>query len=310
MRIAPFLMLLITVAVFAADEKSLRLEAKVDKARIEAGEVVSFEIIADAEKGLGVSIPDVGDKILGLSIEDQGIDGPTERDGRLITKRWYKLKAEEQGSYILPEVELSYEKEGRKETLKTSEIFVEARPFFKEGEEPTDIRDIRPPILLPRRPTIWAILLFSLLAGGVGTWFFLKYRVRREKLPTLTLIPPHEEALLALEALEKKGIPDTPEQKPFYFALSDILRRYFERSWNLAVTDMTFEEIRAALATPQDCPAKERARFLKILADSDIVKFTDTVFKAEHNKLLLGEARQFVEETKPKEIPQNGESVV
>ena len=114
----------------------------------------------------------------------------------------------------------------------------------------------------------------------------------------------------ALDALEKMGMPDAFDQKPFYFKLSDILRRYFERSWNFTVTDMTLEEIRAALMKAQDCPADERKRFLKILSDSDVVKFTDSVFDTQHNKFLLGEARQFVTETRPKEISPTEESAI
>jgi len=79
-------------------------------------------------------------------LEDFGEREPKEIEGRIITERWYKLRADEVSSYILPAMKLTYSlKSNPAETrqIQTPEIFIEVRSVLKEGEM-EDILDIKP----------------------------------------------------------------------------------------------------------------------------------------------------------------------
>jgi len=44
----------------------------------------------------------MGSKIAGMRIVDMGQKGPLEKEGRTCEERWYQLKADIIGSYIIP----------------------------------------------------------------------------------------------------------------------------------------------------------------------------------------------------------------
>ena len=138
------------------------LKAMVDKANATTSEDITFSLTLDAIASLNIDLPEVGGKIQGLRITDFGTDNPKKDGNRVLRRRWYKLRADITGSYVLPAIELKYQTpEGKTETLKTSEIFIEIKapaiadekgPNSDKGKEKKDIRDIKnlEPIESPR----------------------------------------------------------------------------------------------------------------------------------------------------------------
>jgi hypothetical protein len=57
------------------------------------------------------------------------------------------------------------------------------------------------------------------------------------------VIPPHREALTALRVLEEKKLWQQGLVKEYYSEVTEIVRRFFERRWNIIALEMTTDEI-------------------------------------------------------------------
>jgi hypothetical protein len=90
-------------------------------------------------------------------------------------------------------------------------------------------------------------LLLALIAAVV-TW--LLRRRRQAEAPALAPVPeiaPDKEALAALEALAREGLPAKGELRSFYIRLSAVAKRYLERRLGAPVLEMTSSETIAFL---------------------------------------------------------------
>jgi hypothetical protein len=155
-----------------------------------------------------------------------------------------------------------------------------------------DIRDIRgPQSILPR----W--LLPALIAGGAmlaagayGVWRRQRRR-RRGRAPL-----PFEIALQRLEGA--RALMRPPSAREFSIAVSDIVRSYIERCFDLTATHRTTEEfLRDLLDLPDSPLARHRGLLAEFLEQCDLVKFGDMSLTLQNMESLHRSACDFVRAT-------------
>jgi hypothetical protein len=160
-----------------------------------------------------------------------------------------------------------------------------ARP----ADSTEDIRDIRgPQSILPT----W--LLPALVAGGAmlaagvyGIW----RRQRRRRTPL-----PFEVALQRLE--EVRALMRPPGAREFSTAVSDIVRSYIERGFDLTATHRTTEEfLRDLLELPDSPLALHRRLLAGFLEQCDLVKFGAMSLTLQNMESLHRSACDFVRAT-------------
>lgn len=276
----------------------------VDRAVATTGDVITYTVTVDHDAGLELEIPEPGAEIAGFRIFDLGRDEPEERRGRRIVSRWYKLRADLVGSYVLPPVTVGYRPaggDGEWRTVETSAIFVEVEsvlPAEGGAEDIRGLKPLRPPERAGRWPWIVAGLAALALAAAALWWW------RRRPRPLPAPIPAHELAFRELDELRATDFSDPAAVRRFHFRISAVVRAYVEGRWGLNATDLTREEIVAALAGLPELPAAEAGRLRDFLAATDRVKY------AEHRpaeaeirdtwELALG----FVEATRPRPVAE------
>ena len=281
--------------------------AFVDKALASTEDDIKFTVSMDREASVEASIPDIGGRIVGFRIADFGTEEKREGGGA-VTVKWFLLRADVVGSYVLPEVEVRYSYQGSSGVAKTSEIFVEIQALNTDRSEPVDeLRDIKDLEFSPSNRVVWlALMAGGVLAGAVGYYVYKKRGRLGSVAPSL---PPHEVALQRLEELGFSQEWDALALKRYYFSLSEIVREYVERRYQFGATDMTSEEIIRFLGAHARLPEAERPGFEAFLKESDLVKFTD-VSPSSEDALAVGKRiREFVLRTQPASEPSR-ESVV
>jgi hypothetical protein len=281
--------------------------ASVDKALISTEDAVTFSVVIDRERALEVPIPDIGSLIKGFRITDFGTEDKDE-DKRKITRKWFSLRADVAGSYILPEVEVHYSEAGKEKSAKTSEIFVEVQaPAAAGSEAQQDIRDIKAIEKTPSHLLAW--LGGALAVIGVTALGMYLFKKRKRKGNERQRLPAHEEALNRIQELEIPSGENSEALKRYYFLLSEIIRSYAENKYGFPATDMTSEEIVRALRTNSLISEDQKLRFIEFLKESDIVKFTDFYPPRETIPLAKDRVRDFVLQTQPV-VETTPESVV
>lgn len=295
-------------------------------ARIEPDSVMigdRFDYVIEVEKDLVqvVRFPvfqpgeDPGVMVL---VEDAPVDTLLREGRRMKLRKRYRMAVFEEGIHNFGPAEVFYADKNIVDTLRTDYDLTLEVATFEIDSTSHAIYDLKAQRTLPFRfgeiggYLLWSLAGLLLLAAAV---FGLSYYLHRRGATLGSLftapapLPPHVEAIRALEALHHQKLWQNNRHKQYYSGLTDILRTYIARRWEVGALEMTSDEIIGALR-PLDLPDKARMDLAALLRDADLVKFAKATPDAEQNEAAYLKAYYFVEETKPateqaEETPEN-----
>jgi len=166
-----------------------------------------------------------------------------------------------------------------------------------------DIRDIRPPVLIPSGWVWvgWVLLVLALAAAAFFLWRW--WQKRRVVLATPPVIPPHVRAKRRLaEALALLGQP-----REFCIAVSDALRIYLEERFSFRAPERTTEEFLLDLKQTDLLMRDQKDSLEDFLTRCDLVKFAKYEPREPELRDLHASALRLVEETEPMVVnPETG----
>ena len=178
-----------------------------------------------------------------------------------------------------------------------------------------DINDIKPvedvPFnLLDWLPDYWWAWLIALLLIGAGTWIYIKFHKKgvNPLKPRKRRLPPYEEAMYNLQRLKDAQLWQKGQEKEYFTGLTDILRVYIDRRFDINAVEMTWSQIIDTLKRNEETRAVNE-QLEMILEVADIVKFANARPLADDNEVAYQRAVNFVEATRPVEQPENKEEV-
>ncbi len=299
----------------AEPKAPVETRSRVDRAVATTGDVITYTVIVDHDPGYQVELPETGADIAGFRIIDVGSEDPREEGGRRILERWYKLRADLVGSYVLPPVEVAFRPVGDVETateasaeagagdeapfetVQTSEIFIEVQSVLPEDGEVTDIRGLKPlrEVATPIPWWLWAAAgAGAMLLALLGAWLWRRGRRKIEPPPR----PAHEIAFEALARLRETDFEDPEAMRRFHFEISEVVRAYVENRFTLNATDLTTEEITAMLDEVRDLAGDDSELLRRFLTATDQVKFAAHEPSEEEIEGTYEGALSFVEATR------------
>ncbi len=255
---------------------SIEVKAQTDRTTATTSETITFTLSVLYSPGIKVRLPEPGSKIAGLRVVDFGEDGPVNMDTRLVYKKWYALRADIAGTYIIPSMNISYtDTDNTEKKLETPQIFLEVKSGASDDEEKQleDIIDIKPLQETNRDLTLFIIagsaaIIASLIVICV-LFYLRKKRQRRQEIQK----PAHVLALEALDNLKKEKLIEKGVVREHYFRLSDIFRRYIENRFNLRAVESTTQELLPEITKLDAMTESARSTTLEFLLHSDMVKF-------------------------------------
>jgi len=133
----------------------------------------------------------------------------------------------------------------------------------------------------PYRVTNWLLIitLLVIFGGGfgvlIGMWLNRWLRARnRVELPWVDPRPAHVIAFEALGKLTAERLPEQGLNEEYYVRLSEIVRGYFKRRYDINGLEMTSEEITAWTQSAQ-LSEEAKSAISHFLYETDIVKFAN-----------------------------------
>ncbi len=224
---------------------------------------------------------------------------------RGVSKTTYHLSLAgfEPGTHVLPPLTFLVLANDHTDTLRTDTASVTIASVL-----PADMKDVhglKPAESFPNWALwIWpgALILLAALAWAARRlWRRLRHAGGEEAPP----LPPWDEAMRALEAMPLGEWIEAGQWKRYYYALSEVLKRYIGRRFEFDAVEQTTTEILAALRARRAPLRDDVARFLM---SSDLVKYSKVVPPLEEARAAVDRVRDFVERTRPAEPAAAGDA--
>lgn len=152
----------------------------------------------------------------------------------------------------------------------------------------------------------WVMMILALVALAAALYFV--WRKRRAIIGTIIPpkppVPPYEMAMQQLNALKNQKLCEHGHEKEYYTRLTEILRVYLQRRFGINAMEMTSTQIMREISRNEDI--KPSSSLMKqILEIADFVKFANIRPLPDDNIKSFNMAVQFVEATKPVEVPKD-----
>ena len=270
------------------------------------GDPIELTLSVKHPAGTQVIMPDLGSEWGDFVVQSQSppvtikIEEGGQATGMDITSQVIDVRLFAPGAFETPPVTVTVtDGSGQVGEVVAQPATVNITSVLIEGD--TALRDIKPQAELP------FINLLPWIAGGliaalVGAIIFFIVR-RQRALRALAAVDnrlPHEVALDELDRIEGLALPDAGRFKEHYSLVSDCMRSYMEKRFDVPMLERTTAEIQSGLKQASAQP-QVTGQFLSLLDISDLVKFSKYRPEAKSAYGLLTSARQIVQATIPAE---------
>ena len=278
--------------------------ASADKSQVQVGEDLTLTLVLrHPPEGRYVAPPDTALAPFDVIGKTEEIVSPVE------TRLHYRLAAFRlPGDVEIPDLQIQYQKDGTIDALKTDAIPVKVVTSLTP--DVTEIHDIKDPLDL-EVPRDFRLLWWLLLALAAALLAYLIYRkLRKEpegvKAPAAAppLPPPDVEAEAALRRLAEKDLIRKGAFSAFYTELSEVMKRYAGRRFEVPYLERTTSEVLSDLKPSKLAPGAV-SELRAILEASDLVKFAKLIPEASQAEASFAHALSWVKKTRPVLVPSS-----
>ena len=277
------------------------VSASIDSTMLMIGDQTAMHLTVTQEADEHVEMPVFGETLQdGIEIVDRSaVDTTTLPDGRLQLSRELTLTSFKDSLFAVAPIAVV----SGSDTFWTEPMALNViQPFEVDSSLAiTDIKDIeKAPIYW------WGILRWILLALAViglfvgayyGVQWYRKHFLKEEEVIEPELLRPADEvALEKLDEIKAQKIWKDGKVKEYQTELTDVVREYISRRFDVQSTEKTSDETLRAMKPLID---KELfAKLSKMLQLADLVKFAKWHTTPDENEQALSTAYEFVNETK------------
>ena len=281
-----------------------QLKVEIDSNKRVVGDRITVKVTGTFNKNSQVywSQPDLQSRKLEL-IDSIQFD-TTKKGDDLVYKQTYQVSAYDSGKFYFPSLQFVVTDKGGqdKKVINTDSLPIYISLVKVDTTQP--IKPIKEPVAVPFTfKEFWPLLawIFGGLALIAGIIFLVRWLNNGGKIEKkIPLKPPYEEAMIALEQLQKKRLWESGDTKGYYISLADVLRKYITRVWNMDALEMTTSEIIRALKK-ETVDKSIRNELKDILELADLVKFAKHNSVPDENIRSMDHAMNFLRNTRPQE---------
>ncbi len=289
----------------------VRVTATLDSTRMLIGDQMNLTLEASYPTGESISNVDLtvleGVENIEVITTQSGWDTVTVASQTTV-RRNIVFTVFESGSFFIPSIPFSIQKNGTTNTMATRELIINVDDVVPE---PTQEAAVDTVALAPIKPIyvepmtfedVAPLLLVFLLIGLVGGLiYFLYRRAQNKKLPPkkkqIVIEPAHVIAQRKLQELKAKQLWQNGAVKEYQSQLTFIVREYLENRYGIAALESTTYEILGDLK-PIRLSDEWKGKLREMLELADLVKFAKASPPESAHEKLMGYANDFVEKTK------------
>jgi hypothetical protein len=293
--LSPVPSLLAFTADLSHGDVAITLKAEPDRVSPARDFMLTFTVEAPAH--LAVTLPDLRERFSGFSRAEDFAGDPTEANGRKQQVfRWRLVPEPAAARYRLAPFAVTV-RDTRQPAA--APLLFATRPvlFPDEGARPPVTGDpevVPEPVRIPptaRAVTLWSLAALAGLAALGALLFALTRLTRRVREYRMS---PIDRALAELRRLLGRNLPGRGLYKDFYIELTQVVRRYIERTRGIRAPEQTTPEFLAAAATHPGFTPELLAQLKTFLESADLVKFAGQEATLEMADNAAAKARSYL----------------
>ncbi|HEY2743424.1 MAG TPA: BatD family protein [Polyangia bacterium] len=272
----------------AEDPEAPTVGVSIDKTEAHVGDRLTLTVSAVAKSGIAVMLPaklDTG-KLEILDRNDGDKTGRDLGDGRRSHRFVLGVAAYETGEIDVPPLAVTYIlPSGQTRSVETEPLTINIRPLVAADEAHPEPQPERPPrsAMVEDQRVVRALKWGGIGLGGAIVLLVAGLLIRRawrRRTPAALVAEanapkraPDAVAIEKLTALRAAGNFGVDGYRPFYFALTEIVREYLGARYGFDALEMTTTEVLDELKTRAEHLVGEGAEVPRFFASCDLVKF-------------------------------------
>lgn len=283
---------------------SQSLLVSTDTNNVMIGDLVELNIQYLSPKKTDISLPlfDISE-IKGLEILNESkLDSIKNGNAFGLSKR-YTVSAYDSGSFVIPRISLLVDNNGVIDTLFSDSVILRFNsPAIDTAQA---IKDIKGIYNVDYSDYSWLYLILIVIAIILISYFAYRYyKKRKDRNPQEEIdydpnIPPYVLALESLRRVEQERLWQNGNFKKYYSEITDILRVYYHRIYDIKTKELTSHELSEALIGQKLFDTESKQKLDYISQYSDLSKFAKANPLSENNTQSLNYAFDLVEAGKP-----------
>lgn len=297
------LVFLLTGICFKVNAQNVQVEARLDRGSIPIGDQTLLHISARMPVKTEITFPQLADSIGKVQIvkslkADTAID-KNNPNQETITHS-FAITSFDAGVYVLPEF-IFHTKTGDLKTgtvtLQVKAVPVDTTKTFYDIKQPLAVSYTFWDWLKDHWIAVLITLAAILLTAGIAYYYKNRPKNIAPVIKAEPVLSADTIALNKLNELRDKKLWQQNEVKLYYSELTDVLREYLEKRYQVKALEQTTDEIFDNLKN-KDISQANRTSLKQLLTLSDLVKFAKEKPATFENEQSIDNAINFIVQTK------------
>ncbi len=298
---------LITSSLFyGASAQNITVRARIDSAMMWIGSQTKLTFEISQQPNQKVSTPLFSDTIVsGLEIvEPAKNDTVNSPDGHIVVNQHYTVTSFVDSLLYIP----PYPFIVNGDTVWTKSLSLKVVQPFEIDTTANKFTDIKP-VLVPK--FYWkgliktVLIILAILLILIALYFVIRRYIQKKPILSApsreSLLPPYVVAIEKLNAIKQQKLWQQNRSKEFHTELTNVVREYIERTFDIPSLEMTSDEIISHLNHLKFESISAYKALNQILKLADLVKFAKWNPLPDEHELSLSNSFLFVEQTKIEE---------
>jgi hypothetical protein len=279
----------------------VEIRAELDTNQVIIGDQFNLNLFISQPHGIEVKFPEIADSLAGkIEVLRQNDIDTVRTDDRLELNRKILLTCFDSGFYEIPPLRFALSSADWSDSLFSNPLFLAVNTVPLDSV----IRDIKQPIRVPVSfAEIYPYILIGIGVAGLAYFIVYLIRKRKRKEPVFSISKPQEPAhivaLRELDELREAKLWQRNEYKQYYTRLTEIIRNYIERRFEIPAMEQTSYDILLSWKGKGYDDQNLYNILKQLLSLADLVKFAKEKPLPSDNEVNLDNAYVFVRSTKP-----------
>lgn len=278
----------------AAAQVPVVANAAVDRNQITIGDPIIFSITVDLDPGYRVVDPGVPKTLGALELlETLPAQQLARSNGgtRIIFR--FAISGFSVGQTRIPSVAVAFvDAQGQRGTVATAEIPVLVQSVMRPGDDPTQLRPLKPQLEVPSGVPSLLRQGLAMVAGAlflaIPTYAALRL-ARRRRIEIAEARRPAQRALEELDRIAALRLPEEAKYEEHYELLTRALREYVRDRFGIAVHGRTARELRREMERA-GIDREQIGAIYEVLSEGEVVRFRHVAAFPAHARITLRSA--------------------